>query len=104
MSEDHQVSFSLELNVEPAYTEIRRLQTVLSRTLSMVNRASGSEDLKKFTRDMQEALAMANRLRLALAALQAARMASGDPLAWAMAGVAVGEALFSVGDLIMESG
>ena len=34
---------------------------------------------------------LANRLRLALLALQAARMAAGDPLAWAMAGLAVVE-------------
>lgn len=98
------VSFSLELNVEPAYTEARRFQTVLYRALGLVERASGSPDLKKLTRDMQKATLVANQLRLALAALQAARMASGDPIAWAMAAVSVGEALFSAGDLIMESG
>lgn len=104
MAERHPVSFDLEINVEPAYRDARRLQTVLFSTLGMAKRATGSEDLKKLTRDLQEALAMTNRLRLALAALQAARMASGDPLAWAMAAVSVGEGLFSAGDLIMESG
>jgi len=103
-SEDHTVSFSLEVNVDKAYEDVRRVQTVLYRTLDLVRRASGSESLDKLTRDLQEALAMANRLRLALAALQAARAASGDPIAIAMAAVSIGEALFSAGDLIMESG
>lgn len=45
-----------------------------------------------------------NQLRLAYAALQAARMAAGDPLAWGMAAVAVGGFAVSAGDLLMEAG
>jgi hypothetical protein len=88
---DEGVSFSLEVNVEKAYEEVRRLQTVLSRSLGLASRLTGSEDLQKSIAVMQRAIAIANQLRLALAALQAARMASGDPLAWVMAGLAVGE-------------
>jgi hypothetical protein len=88
---DEGVSFSLEVNVKEAYEEVRRLQTVLSRSLGLASRLTGSEDLQKSIAVMQRAIAIANQLRLALAALQAARMASGDPLAWVMAGLAVGE-------------
>lgn len=90
MSEDTIVSFSLEVNVEKAYEEVRRLQTVLSRTLGLAARLTGDENLERGIRTMQRAIAIANQLRLALAALQAARMAAGDPLAWAMFGVSVG--------------
>lgn len=102
--EDYPVSFSLEVNVEQAYEDVRRFETVVYRALSMVSRATGSEDLKRFNTEINKAIVAVNQLRLALAALQAARMASGDPLAWATAAVSVGEALFSAGDLIMESG
>lgn len=103
-AEHHIVSFDTELNVEPAYTELRRLQTALFKSLGMVKRASGSEDLNKFIADTQKAIRIANQLRLTLAALQAARMASGDPLAWAMAAISVGEFAFSAGDMIMDAG
>lgn len=96
MSIDETVSFSLEINVGPAYEEIRRLETVFSRSLGLASRLTGSEDLRQSIAVMQRAIAIANQLRLALAALQAARMAAGDPLAWAMAGVAVAGAAVSV--------
>lgn len=88
---DEGVSFSLEVNVEKAYEDVRRLQTVLFRTLGLVHRLSGNEDLNDAITLMQRTIAIANRLRLALAALQAARMAAGDPLAWAMAGLSLAE-------------
>lgn len=89
--EDQTVSFSLEVNVEAAATDIRRLQTVLYRTLSLASRLTGDEDLRRGMQTMQRAIMIANQLRLAYAALQAARLAAGDPLAWALAGVAVAE-------------
>lgn len=98
--EDHTVSFSLEVNVEPAYENIRKLQTVLSRTLSLVERATGNKNLKEAISQMQKAIMVANQLRLAMAALQAARMMAGDPLAIAMAGVAVAEFAFTMGDSV----
>lgn len=94
--QDQTVSFSLEVNVQKAYEEVRELQTVLSRSLALASRLTGSEDLKKSIAVMQRAIAIANQLRLALAALQAARMVAGDPLAWAMAGIAAGEVAVSM--------
>lgn len=79
--------------------EVRTLTPLLGRTLRLVSRASGSEDFNVFVGSMQKAIMWVNRLRIALAALQAARMAAGDPLAWAMAGVGVIEI---VADVIME--
>lgn len=97
MSLDETVSFSLEVNVGPAYESLRKLQTVLYRTLGLISRASGNEDLNKFCEHIQRAISLCNRLRLAYAALQAARMAAGDPLAWAMAGISIAEVGVDVG-------
>ncbi len=96
--DDQTVSFSLEVNVEEAYTNIRRLQTALSRSLSLVERLSRGKDLPALIVETQRAIRITNQLRLALAALQALRMAAGDPLAWAMAGVAVAETVADVAD------
>jgi len=94
---DEGVSFSLEVNVEKAYTEVRRLQTALYRSLDLAARLTGDENLERGIRTMQRAIAIANQLRLALIALQAARMAAGDPLAWIQAGVAVGTLAMDIG-------
>jgi len=88
---DETVSFSLEVNVEKAYEDVRRLQTILFRSLGLVRRLSGSEDLNQAIAVIQRAISIINRLRLALAALQAARMAAGDPLAWILAGISITE-------------
>ena len=99
MSIDETVSFSLEVNVGKAEDDVRRLQTVFYRTLSLAERLTGDENLQRGIRVMEEAIAVSNRLRLALAALQTARMAAGDPLAWAMAGLSfadVGVSVFEV--------
>ena len=96
--DDTTVSFSLEVNVEQAYQNVRRLQTVLNRSLSTLRRLTRSENLQDFYREAQRAIAIANELRLALASLQALRMAAGDPLAWAMAGVATAQVVISVAD------
>jgi hypothetical protein len=88
---DETVSFSLEINLDHAEREVRRLQTVLYRSLDLVQRACGSTEFGKFIRAAQKVIVMANRLRLALLALQAARMASGDPFAWALAGISFAE-------------
>jgi len=51
---------------------------------------------------MQRTIMIANRLRLALRALQLARMAAGDPLAWALAGISVAEVAMDVGSVFIR--
>lgn len=102
--EEHTISFSLELNAEPFATECRKAQAVTYRFLGLVRRATGSEDLNRALVLIQRHIALVNRARLAYAAFHAARMAAGDPLAWATAAVGIGEFVVSAGDLLMEAG
>jgi len=95
---DETVSFSLEVNVEHTETQIRRLETVLYRTLGLINRLGLSEKLSQQIAEIQRQIALLNKLRLAYLAVQTARMAAGDPIAWAMAGLAVAEAGVSIGE------
>ena len=97
--EDHTVSFSLEVNVEKAAENIRRYETVLYRALGLVARMGLPENVKEQLRVLQQTIAAVNRLRLAYAALQAARLAAGDPVAWGLAGIGVLETGASLVDL-----
>src|SRR3972149_5019342 len=91
MSEDETVSFSLELNVEPAELSARKLFSMVYRTLGIIRRLSGSDAIEAFIAQSQRAISYANKLRLALRALQVARMAAGDPVAWAFAAITIAE-------------
>lgn len=96
--EDHVVSFSLEVNIEKAYEDLRRVQTVLYRTMGLLQRMGLPEDVDRAIWQLRTMIRIANKARLALAALQMARMAAGDPIAWAMAGVSLAELGFSTVD------
>lgn len=90
--EDHTVSFSLEVNVGPALTQIRKYETVLYRSMALAERLGLAN-----TAEIRQRLALLNQIRLAYLAVQAARMAAGDPLAWALAFVSVAEVAVEVG-------
>ena len=94
------VSFSLEINVGPLEDELRRAQTVLFRTLSLASRLTGSESLKEGIAEIQHTIILLNQLRLAYRAVQLARMAAGDPVAWALAGLSVAEVIVSTYEVV----
>lgn len=80
-------------------SEMRIATPLLSRTLRLVERACGSADFNVYLGAVQKAIMWTNRLRIALALLQLARMRAGDPFAWAMAGIGVAEL---AADVMME--
>ena len=99
MSIDETVSFSLEVNVSKAEDDVRRLNTLFYRTIGLAQRMFGTENIPAGILLMREAAAVANQLRLAYRALQLARLAAGDPIAWGLAAVSVAEAGMSVYEL-----
>ncbi len=101
--EDHQISFSLEINVQKAVDDLRRVQTILYRTLGLLQRMGLPENIDNAVWKLRTMIRIANQARLALRALQAARMATGDPLAWAMFGLSVAELGFSTVDAAVAS-
>jgi hypothetical protein len=90
--EDHTVSFSLEVNVEPALIATRKYMTVLYRTMALTDRLGLTT-----TAEIRERIALLNQVRLAYNAVKAARMAAGDPLAWAVAVLSVAEVGVEIG-------
>lgn len=91
------MSFSLEVNIEQAYRDVRRLQALLYRTLGLLHRISGDEDLASTITQVQQLIAWLNTLRLTIAAVQAA----SGPIGWGLALVGIGETLLT-GYEIME--
>ena len=100
MSIDETVSFSLEVNIEKAYEDVRRLQTILSRSLGLIRRMSGNENLDDAIRKIQSMIAYLNTLRLAAAAAQAAT----GPIGLAMFGITMATTVASTYDLMMDMG
>ena len=98
--EDHKVSFSLEVNVDEAYRNIRRLQTLLYRTLSLLRRIGLPEEVDAAIMQIQRFIALMNMLRLTLIAFETA----SGPLGWAMAGLSAATFLAAVDDFTLGAG
>lgn len=95
---DYEVSFSLEINVDEAYRELRRLETLAYRTLSLIRRFGLPEDIEAAITRIQQLIAAINALRLALIAFEAAQ----GPVGWALAIVGGISAAFSFADVMYE--
>ena len=95
---DHEVSFSLEVNVEKAYPEVRKLQTLIYRTLGLFRRMGLPENIDNAIAKWQRAIMVANSLRLALLALQAA----SGPIGWGLAGVGFVAGGFAAADMMTD--
>jgi len=78
--------FREELTLDIA--QILQFERALNRSLYIVKRLSGGdENLRRTIDSTQRLVAIVNSLRLAYKALQVARMAAGDPIAWATAAI-----------------
>jgi len=85
-----EVEYLLTVDIENASDNLRRLESLLMRTLSYVRRLSGNEDLDAAIMQIQKFI---TTLRLAIATAKAFEMASG-PIGWLTAIVgAVGVAI-----------
>ena len=103
MSEHHEISFDLEVNVEPAYQELRRVQTLLMDTLLLMRRLNLPPDLNRAISLMMRARLTAERLIRSIELLQAATIAGG-PIMWLTALVSFGISTFAASDLLMDLG
>ncbi len=83
MSEE--VQFSLTVNTELTYSEVRKLETVIMRILGYVERLSGSPDLQRLINVIQATITAIRSLQVALRSLE---LASG-PIGLAFAATSV---------------
>ena len=96
---DEGVSFSLEVNVEPAYTKMRKVHTIIYRALGLMRRTGLLPDVIDQTiAKIQRVIALANQARLTFIALHAA----SGPYGWLLAGVGLGATILTAADVMME--
>lgn len=97
---EEDVSFSLEVNVEKAYEESRRLLTLLYRIAGMVQKLTGSPELDALMSKAIRTIAAINRVRLMIALFET----SLGPIGWALAAVTAVETALTVGETIQYLG
>ena len=93
---DETVSFSLEVNVDKAVSDLHKYETVLYRVLGLWLRMGLPPEIEAQVRYLQRLIAILNQARLAALALQAA----SGPVGWALAGVGFLTMALSSGELI----
>ena len=95
------VEYVLNVNVDNALTQTKKLEGQLIRLLHYTSRLSGgNEDLNATINIITQMTVTAKAAQTALMALQAARMASGDPTAWLSFGLAVAGTGFAGYDML----
>jgi len=98
LSTEETVTFNLELNVEQAISQIRRMETLLFRTLALINRLGLPEDISRAISVVQRLIMTVRMLHTAILAFEAAT----GPIGWALAGVGFISSMVSLGELGME--
>jgi hypothetical protein len=106
----NEMSGDMPSNIEEAKNQVRdlgnqvdvssrQMQTGINRSLGLVQKFTGNENIYKMTSEMQRAIGVAGQLERAMISLQ---VASG-PLGWAFALLAGLTALASAGDLYYDA-
>ena len=95
-SEDHVVSFSLEVNVEKAYKNVRKLMTVVTRTFGLLRRLGLPPGIDAMMNKIQRFIVVVNTLRLTMAAAKA----EAGPIGWALLAVSAGTTAVTLTDFV----
>ena len=81
-----EIQYSLTVNTEMTYNEVRKLEIVLVRVLSYIEKLTGGDPtLAKLINTIQSIIVTIRTLQMAIRALE---MASG-PIGWAYAGTSL---------------
>jgi len=99
MSEQHNVSFNLEIDVSRTYDDLRKLETLLYRCTSLSRRLGLPEDINAAILRIQHMIMVIRLLHTAMVALEAA----SGPLGWGLAIVGGASAVVSMSDFMMET-
>jgi len=100
MSQAQTIEYTLSVNSEVSSNDIRKLEMSIIRCLNLAQRLTGDENLKNSLQVIQKAIMTLRTLQMAYHALQVARMAAGDPIAWLTAGTMVASAGATIYDAI----
>lgn len=94
-----EIQYSLTVNTEIAYNDIRKLEIVLMRCLSFASRLTGDENLKNSLRIIEKAIMTLRTLQITIKATQLAMAGSMGPLGWAYAATSMATSGFALYDM-----
>ena len=100
MSEET-VTFNLDIDASRVQSTVRQVEFLIYRIFSLLGRLGLPEQIDQAIAKLQRLIMTIRLVHTALIALHTARMAAGDPLAWATAGVALAGAAVTVVDTTM---
>lgn len=100
MSEINTITFDLEINATKADAELRRMQGVFQGYLGLLQQLDLPPASKQTIKQLQNLIRVFDSARKAALAFQAARLAAGDPLAWAQAGLMMGTLAMDIGNTV----
>jgi len=89
----------LKESIKDAEVSARDLQTGLNRSLGLVRRFTGQENINKGISEMQRAMMVARQLQIVMVGLESV----SGPVGWALLGLGVISAAVSTGELIYDS-
>ena len=98
MSEEHTITYNLNIDVTEAKRELSDVLTISSRYAAIMREIFGSEDVANATRKVQQFIAAVNMAR---ATWQSFMLATG-PVGWLGFGAGLLSTVFGVADLAME--
>lgn len=97
MSEEQTVTFNLELNVERALSNVRQLESVFFRALSLAQRLGLPEDIEQGIQKVQRMVMMLRLLHTTMIMVEAA-----TPYGWAMALISVAGVSITAAEMTHE--
>lgn len=100
-SEDHTVSFDLEVNTSQVEKDLTKVNSLLTTYVALANRAGLPPDVKKGMRLLEQARLVIEMTVKSIQLLIAAELASG-PAGWLVAAGSMGISLFAYTDLLGE--
>lgn len=103
MTEEKKISYEFDVSVETMEQKILKVQTLLYGILGIMRHMGLPDEINDAIMRVQRLIAVLNMLKAAYATLTAARMAAGDPFAWATAIIAVGGTAVTLVDEAMYS-
>lgn len=94
MSNDVEINYLLTVSAEDAMTELRKVERLLFRTLSLFERMGLSPDVQQAINQLQRLIMTVRSVQVAINLMYAA----SGPVGWALAAVGLGTAVFMTAD------
>jgi len=100
LSETTEINYLLTVNADLTYSELQKIETMLTSLASRLRRLTGNENIDKFIAKVQEAINYVRALQVAVTAFMAAAVPGAGWVKAAWVGFAAANAAFAGYDML----